>query len=72
MTYQQIKYVTEGFKLPIIGENEHGENVILSQGVDSRGHRFYHQQTMQANGWVRINRVYETGETSEEYIRSNK
>ena len=72
MTYQELKTLTKGKTLPITGKNVDGENVVIRHGIDHWWRRFFHLQTAQHNRWTRINQVFETGTTYEEYVRSNK
>ena len=66
MTYNEIKKMVEGKALPIMGENQDGEPVIIEEGRSEAGH-FYRLTTAQHNNWCRINVHYEDGSTDEIY-----
>lgn len=64
MTYKELEQMTEGTHLPLAGENEHGEVVIIEEGkVDEE--RVFRVTTAQHNGWVRINYFYKDGSVEE-------
>lgn len=46
------------------GKNENGENVILIVGEDYRT-----TETLQSNGWIRVNTYWADGTTEEAYKR---
>jgi len=66
MTYKEIKKMVEGKSLPIMGENQDGEPVIIEEGRSEAGH-FYRLTTAQHNNWCRYNVFYEDGSTDEIY-----
>jgi hypothetical protein len=68
MTYWDIKNIVKGKRAPLDYENEYLENVIIEEGRDDEGH-FYRLTTAQGNGWCRVTHYYETGITTEEYIK---
>ena len=68
MDYQFFEKLLEGKTLPLMGENDDGEVVIVDKGKDDEG-AFYETQTAQNNDWVRINRYYITGVMTETYDR---
>lgn len=68
MTYEELKELVKGKDCPLMGENEDGEVVIVSEGRDDEGH-YYETKTAQNNGWVRVNTYYETGATTETFER---
>lgn len=59
-------YKSQGKTLPCTAVNEDGEDVIISEGMNE-GMHYFHLQTMQHNGHVRLNDYYSNG-TSEEYF----
>lgn len=67
MTYKEIQSLVNnakanGKELPLSGENENGETVII-EGNDS----CYILTTIQKNDWCRINEYYSDGTTTETY-----
>lgn len=67
MTYQDLAKLTEGKPFPLCGTNEDGERVIIQHG--KAGQPFFKLSTVQHNGWIRTNYVYEDGSTEELYSR---
>jgi hypothetical protein len=68
MTYWDIKNIVNGRRSPLTCENEHLENCVIEEGKDDAGH-FYRLTVSQGNGWCRVMHYYETGVTTEEYVR---
>lgn len=68
MDYQFFAKLLEGKTLPLMGENDNGEAVIVDKGKDDEG-EFYETQTAQNNDWLRINRYYSTGVMTETFDR---
>ena len=76
MKYEDLKKSCEGKTLPLVGKNEHGENVIVESGCekwsycDERWDRnFFKTTTAQSNGWTRTNIFFEDGATVEFYTK---
>jgi len=66
MNFNEIEKLVIGKKLPLVGENESGETVIVSGGVNEIG-KYYKTETAQNNGWMRVNIYYENGTYEETY-----
>lgn len=66
MTYNEIKEITKGMNLPVMGENELGEPVMVDKDRDENG-VYFDIQTFQNNGWTKVNYVYEDGTITETY-----
>ena len=64
MTYDEIKMLAEDKELPVWGENENGEMVILEGNKNC-----YQLTTVQNNDWCRINEYYPDGTVTEIYER---
>lgn len=67
MTYAEIQAIvkdaeTKGKSLPLSGENENGETVIVEGNANC-----YIVTTIQKNDWCRINEYYPDGTTTECY-----
>lgn len=74
MTYKEIKRLVEeaeaeGKSLPLSGENENGESVIIEAGETEDGHRYFALSTIQDNDWVRVNEYYDDETITETYER---
>ena len=69
ITYQSLEIFTLGQNLPACSANEKGENVIISKEPVEDGTYCFRLDTYQDNDWVRINRYYSDGTTTEEYER---
>ena len=67
MSYNELRKLVGGRKLPISATNENGENVIIEEGSDNELGHFYRTETAQHNNWCRINYYYENGDTEELY-----
>lgn len=69
ITYAELaKLPRLGYSLPISGENESGETVIISQ-EPFEDTVCYRLDTYQNNDWIRINRYYPDGTVDETYER---
>lgn len=73
ITYENIKKavaaaLADNRSLPLSATNEYGNNVIVSSGGGDGGH-FYRLDTLQDNGWIRVNEYYEDGTITEIYER---
>lgn len=66
LTYRELDKVTAGKHLPVAGNNDNDEVVIIESGAGSEG-RFFRLTTAQSNGWCRINTYYEDGDAEEAY-----
>ena len=66
MTYKEIKQKVKGMELPVMGKNEDGEVLIISQGRDDHD-EYYQIEVAQHNNWCRINRFYSDGTVTETY-----
>lgn len=64
--FSEIKKMVNGRVLPLLGKNEEGEVLILSQGKDDNG-EYYQAEVAQHNDWCRINRYYADGTITETY-----
>ena len=67
MTYTEIHAMVreaeaKGKSLPLSGENENGETVIVEGNAEC-----YILTTMQKNNWCRVNEYYPDGTTTETY-----
>lgn len=67
MTYDELKWFTNGANFPAAAVNADGENVIIERGTD-----FFKVTTVQHNGWTRINYIWEDDTREETFKRSNK
>ena len=67
--YEQLKALIAGRErgLPMAGENEDGETVIVSVCGYEDGAPIYKTETAQHNGWMRINYYYPDGMVEELY-----
>lgn len=66
MAYGDIYEMTKGFEFPLSARNENGENVVIEKGRNENGDYFC-TNTMQKNGWVRMNFYYSNGDYEELY-----
>ncbi len=64
--FDELKKMTEGKNLPLMGKNEDNEVVIIEGGV-SNEERFFRVTTVQHNDWCRINTYWEYGTIEETY-----
>lgn len=64
MTYAQLDRITESRSLPIAGQNNDGEAIVIAKGDG-----FYKLTTAQHNGWNRIEIIYANGDREEHYER---
>ena len=67
MTYREIEETIAGRDLPLAGENENGENVVVGCGYTEDGEQYYYITTFQNHGWTRTNEYYADGTISETY-----
>ena len=72
--YASIKKMTDEFfeahkdsKFPLSATNEDGENVVIGQGTNEDGERYYELTTYQNNGYIRTNWYYENGTAEETF-----
>ena len=68
MNYKTLEELTTGKTLPLTGENEEKERVIIEKGHNGNL-EYYQLSTFQNNDWIRINRYYEDGSIDETYER---
>ena len=68
MNYKTLEALTTGKNLPLTGENEEKETVIIEKGHNGNL-KYYQLSTFQNNDWIRINRYYEDGSIDESYKR---
>ena len=66
MMYEELKEMTEGRSLPLMGNNEDNELVIIEEGA-REGEHFFKVTTVQHNNWCRINTYWEDGTREETY-----
>lgn len=66
ITYDNLEIFTQGTNLPATAVNDKGENVIVSLEPSDLG-VCYRLDTLQLDGWIRINRYYKNGAWDEEY-----
>lgn len=66
MDYNYLEKLIAGRETPLAGTNEDGEHVIVIKGTNANGN-YIETQTLQPNGWTRINTYYECGDTEETY-----
>ena len=65
-SFEEIRELVRGKRLPLNGTNEDGENFIIQVGVNE--HDIYFKVlTAQSNGWCRVNYYYEDGCMEEIY-----
>ena len=64
MTYKELKELVVGKELPCGGTNDEGETVIIEHEKNEGDSRF-HLTTVQTNGWLRHNCIYEDGSREE-------
>lgn len=55
--------------LPLTAVNDKNEDVIISSGTTDDGIHYYRIDTMQSNGWIRVNGYYADGTVTETYER---
>lgn len=71
--FKDIEELVEGKELPISGETEDGEFVMICAGRKEEGlGRSYQIETLQDNGWCRIHTYWEDGTKEETFKRNNK
>jgi len=72
-SFKDVQDMVAGRELPIGGYNEDGEFVMVIQGrrEEDLG-RSYQIETLQSNGWSRINTYWEDGTKEETYKRSSE
>ncbi len=66
--YEYIRETTNGMEFPLAGNNSDKETVLVCDGY-SDGTHYYRTDTMQSNGWVRVNIWYDDGSSEEWYER---
>lgn len=66
MTFRELEELTKGKVLPMLGENEDGEAVLIEKGCQD-GQRFFKLTTAQHNDWCRVELVWEGGNIEEMY-----
>lgn len=64
--YEKIKELVGDKSLPLHGENENGESIVIEAGRNEVG-EFYEVTTVQNNNWLRINTYYKDGTVEERY-----
>ena len=70
-SFKDIVALVAEHELPVGGENEDGEFVMICQGRTEEGlGRSYQVETLQNNGWCRINTYWQDGTKDETYKRS--
>lgn len=71
-SYKEIAELVKGIALPISGQNEKGEIVIISRGHTEEGlGRSFLVETLQNNGWSCIHTYWEDGTKEETFKHSN-
>ena len=73
MTYAKLKKLVDAEKrrgktLPCTATNENQDDVIISEG-EVEGNHYFETQTLQKNGWIRINCYYADGTIDETFSR---
>lgn len=68
MTFKELKKLTSGKELPLMGKNENGEAVII-QAIGCKGEEGFKTTTAQHNGWVRENYFWKNGTVEELFSR---
>ena len=72
-SFEDIVKLVAGHDLPIGGENEDGEFVMICQGRTEEGlGRSFQVETLQNNGWSRINTYWQDGTKEETYKHNDK
>lgn len=69
--YNYLKRITKGETLrpfPLTGETDAEESVFVSDGYND-GMHYFETETVQNNGWLRVNVWYEDGSSEEWYER---
>ena len=70
-SFKDIEELVAGHDLPIGGENENGELVMICAGRTEEGlGRSYQVETAQKNGWNVIHTYWEDGSKEETFRRS--
>ena len=68
ISFENLEIFCRDAELPATGTNDKGEDVIISK--ESMGDGYcYRLDTMQKNGWVRINRYHADGLIEETFER---
>ena len=71
-SFKDIEKLVEGHELPISGETEDGEFIMICKGRAEEGlGRSYQVATEQDNGWTRIHTYWEDGTKEETFKRNN-
>ena len=71
-SYNDIAELVKGYELPIGGQNEDGEFVMISLGRTEEGlGRSFQIETLQGNGWSCIHTYWEDGTKEETFKRGN-
>ena len=71
-SFKDIEKLVEGRELPISGETEDGEFIMICKGRAEEGlGRSYQVATEQDNGWTRIHTYWEDGTKEETFKRNN-
>ena len=72
-SFKDIEKLVEGKELPITGETEDGEFIMICAGRTEEGlGRSYQVETEQENGWSRIHTYWEDGTKEETFKRNDK
>lgn len=70
-SFKDIEELVAGHELPIGGENEDGEFIMITAGRTEEGlGRSYLVETAQENGWNVIHTYWEDGSKEETFRRS--